>query len=643
MMKKKTFWKHVSGDRISKHKKTTQLTHTTSCHVRLNRTSLKRKNNMHRMRQIIESFFESDETSRLCPGKFDFIKRNKIKKQKRLLNDSIKNLYKVFLSRSQTKISYATFCRYRPFWVVQPSVTKRDTCLCILHTNFGLIVQKMKILGMIKEVTPQDICKTLCCPNNNKLDEKCLQRSCDNCKSFKIFVNIDNSETDDTVLYNKWVTKKVEVIIKGLPKICSKTVKDKITITKKELAQEFYLSLDLFLVHVRNIVHQQKTIQQIKANLKQDEILIHLDFSENYNCKYEQEVQSAHFGGSKPQLSLHTVVTYHKNMETNQLVKTCFCTISPVLRHDPVAIIEHLKPVINDIKTKVGTVNYIHFLSDGPSTQYRNRKMMWLTAAYLPKLIKFQILRWHFSEKGHGKGAPDGVGGCIKRTADSLVARGNDIPDFESFISCVSQNIRGIIICGLNLQNLEEIESCLPKVLPKLTGLMKTHEFIWHTSCPYIEIRELSCLQCDDNCKHYKLGTFNIKELKLILDNKRLRYSDVYSSSSCDSEKSDVELKCPENDINITRPDINDFIIVVVKGKKTTKKFVAVVEEVLEECYTIKYMKRIFGTNKFIFPEKEERYTIDCEDIFKKINQPNINNREQYVFELEPKLLEELD
>lgn len=68
------------------------------------------------------------------------------------------------------------------------------------------------------------------------------------------------------------------------------------------------------------------------------------------------------------------------------------------------------------------------------------------------------------------------------------------------------------------------------------------------------------------------------------------------------------------------------------------------VEEALEDCCAIRYMKRISKTNKFIFPEKEERYTIDYEDIVTIINnEPNINNREQYVFHLEPKLLEGLE
>ncbi|CAG9828685.1 unnamed protein product [Diabrotica balteata] len=105
-------------------------------------------------------------------------------------------------------------------------------------------------------------------------------------------------------------------------------------------------------VHSRNIIHQQRTIKAIKTNLRSDEVLIHLDFSENYNCKYNDEVQSAHFGGSKSQLSLHTVVTYYLN-EDSKLAKTSLCTISDNLRHDPIAIMGHLEPVVNELQTKL--------------------------------------------------------------------------------------------------------------------------------------------------------------------------------------------------------------------------------------------------------------------------------------------------
>jgi hypothetical protein len=44
-----------------------------------------------------------------------------------------------------------------------------------------------------------------------------------------------------------------------------------------------------------------------------------------------------------------------------------------------------------------------------------------------------------YSESGHGKGAPDGVGGCLKRYAETQVALGRDICDFKSFAECLQK------------------------------------------------------------------------------------------------------------------------------------------------------------------------------------------------------------
>ena len=37
----------------------------------------------------------------------------------------------------------------------------------------------------------------------------------------------------------------------------------------------------------------------LKENLKENECLIHVDFSENYECKMSREIQTMHFGESK--------------------------------------------------------------------------------------------------------------------------------------------------------------------------------------------------------------------------------------------------------------------------------------------------------------------------------------------------------
>lgn len=48
------------------------------------------------------------------------------------------------------------------------------------------------------------------------------------------------------------------------------------------------------------------SLQTLRENLADNECLLHVDFSENYSCKYAQEVQSVLSGGSHQQAMLHT-------------------------------------------------------------------------------------------------------------------------------------------------------------------------------------------------------------------------------------------------------------------------------------------------------------------------------------------------
>ncbi|GBL72854.1 hypothetical protein AVEN_128052-1 [Araneus ventricosus] len=44
----------------------------------------------------------------------------------------------------------------------------------------------------------------------------------------------------------------------------------------------------------------------MKSSLSQNSILLHRDFSENFNCKFAEEIQAIHFGGNRQQVTLHT-------------------------------------------------------------------------------------------------------------------------------------------------------------------------------------------------------------------------------------------------------------------------------------------------------------------------------------------------
>lgn len=80
-----------------------------------------------------------------------------------------------------------------------------------------------------------------------------------------------------------------------------------------------------FLNHVMNIKHEFKVINFLKGSLADSALFLHVDFSENYKCKYSAEPQSVHFGASRKQITLHTGVIYGKDF------KEGFCTLSPSL------------------------------------------------------------------------------------------------------------------------------------------------------------------------------------------------------------------------------------------------------------------------------------------------------------------------
>lgn len=120
--------------------------------------------------------------------------------------------------------------------------------------------------------------------------------------------------------------------------------------------------------HTFNMHHQLETFNKTKKNLQENEAITLCDWSENYACKYTEEVQAVHFGASRNQISLHTGVDYIGQKDQDNLIKIFFCTVS-----NAVAIWVHLVPILSMINNEFPQVKIFHFYSDGPISQYRNK------------------------------------------------------------------------------------------------------------------------------------------------------------------------------------------------------------------------------------------------------------------------------
>jgi hypothetical protein len=76
-------------------------------------------------------------------------------------------------------------------------------------------------------------------------------------------------------------------------------------------------------------------------------------------------------------------------------------------------------------------------VSDSPSSQYRNKFTLFLISV-LCRQMGYKSWSWLYSESGHGKGAPDGVGAAVKRQADAYVARGRSIKKASDIVDILS-------------------------------------------------------------------------------------------------------------------------------------------------------------------------------------------------------------
>ncbi|KAL4709200.1 hypothetical protein ACJJTC_008128 [Scirpophaga incertulas] len=300
--------------------------------------------------------------------------------------------------------------------------------------------------------------------------------------------------------------------------------KVKVITTKKietanplQLVKRLEHSLVGFLKHTFTIEKQYKEIKNLKDSLDIYEAVIHMDWSENYDLKYHKEVQSMHFGSNRRQVSLHTSVLYLYD-ESGTKTTQAFCTISQNVRHDAAAIWAHLKPVLDYIYHINSSIGSIHILTDSPSSQYRNKNIFWIMTRIHKDYPGFlNTLTWNYSESGHGKGAADGVGAVIKRTADSLVNLGQDIGNFDDFQRILKEHLKNIKIVVVEETKISEKSNSLPKTLPAFKGTLDVHQVLWDLFCgPDLTIRKFSCFKCKAGCacEHgAHLGFFTVPDI----------------------------------------------------------------------------------------------------------------------------------
>lgn len=511
-----TLKKVISNNVITKYRMKTKLSTVIGLKGRIRRTKSLKERKLCRLKEL-NDFMNRDDVTRASAGKKEYRTLHKKRVQVRYLLDTMKNLHTKYKSEGG-KLSYAMFTRYKPFYILCPKLVDRNTCACIKHANLSFMANKLKQLKIIESNNLAQLVSAIVCNVNNF---KCMYGECEECSKKVINYEIANRNPKDITTWKRWITKKHEFRKKENQErvtITKRTVKEEVTQTLEILLKTFCDQLRLFKKHHFNITHQYKMYRKCKDSLSQQEILLHCDFSENYVCKLGEEVQALHFGASKRQISLHTAVVYAKYQ--NELQATSFCTISPNTNHSPGAIWAHLIPILNMIKEKYPEVTTLHFYSDGPTTQYRQKKNFYMINKMIPQL-GFKKATWSFFEASHGKGAADGIGGAAKRNLDRYVSYGQDIPDAEAAFNALVKSNSKIHYFFIPHENIDSVMKDLEaNTLIPVPNTMSIHQIISIPNTDTIKFRKLSCFcKVDSDCTCFNLQEHNLKTKKKVIAN----------------------------------------------------------------------------------------------------------------------------
>ena len=191
-----------------------------------------------------------------------------------------------------------------------------------------------------------------------------------------------------------------------------------------------------------------------------------MDFSENYACIMQNEIQSAHWHHA--QVTVFTAGLWENGKFRSYVI------VSDELKHGKSQVMAFLKFLLDQIDSSIKDVK---LFSDGCAEQFKSKYVL----NQIPKKEFFnQRVMWHFFATSHGKGVVDGIGGTAKRAAFfETKAGGEHVVDAHSFARAVAKRCPAIIVRVFGKADFEmysrewEFESVKP-----IPGIRKMHCFI---------------------------------------------------------------------------------------------------------------------------------------------------------------------
>jgi hypothetical protein len=419
------------------------------------------------------------------------------------MRTAIQQAYKLYVTEQEelgTRVlSFSSFYRSLPKTVRCMKQVPYRSCLCEDCLNFSLFTDAVRGAGLtgVSRRTSDVILHTLCRPSEPVTDvtigdcsRECIFRECGNCgpeglKSHLLQCN-PNVNLDKRVVWHQWVKIiNPETLYQEYKKECFRG-------TVTQLLKQFSRKSRMMSTHMFNFKWQGNQFELAKGVLKPGEVIMVMDFAQNYEHKMALEPQGAHW--THKATTLHPVVCYYLCPECNVLRKEELIMLSDDRNHDGWAVKAFEDTAVKYLRTNGVTVTKVIQFTDNCASQYKSR-------------VPFEILsnrdyaieRNYFGAK-HGKGPGDAAIGRVKRqVADHQRTEQSNIVDTLSMFEYCDRHLsvtkfdNDCVHPSLTFFLVNNIQRTDDTIARTLYGTQQYHS-VRNTGVPgFIEVRANSC------------------------------------------------------------------------------------------------------------------------------------------------------
>lgn len=402
-------------------------------------------------------------------------------------------------------LSESSFWRLKPFFVRQATQRDLEQCCCQMCTAtkkcFRALMnyrRQQKSKELFDDLYAM-VAKTLCPkPEGDSYKSACLKRECSQCGIKMLhFTTKELNESDDKVI---WYNFEYITLPSG---------QRKMDYVKKEtcpqkLVEKFVEYLGVYPWHTFTAKWQREQWCTLIENLPQDHAALEMDFSENFSCLIQEEIQSLHW--STKQVAIHSVVIWRPALKQDKVdydhVKEHWLIVSDDLKHDYHFVHNNITLLIIPELKKLGcNITVLHERTDGCASQYKSCHAFGDISRSEAE-INVHVIR-NFSASGHGKGEVDAAAGALKTAARKAIVSGG--PD--KFVCQSASDLYNFALSHFQttgkkaklhdrrffLLDQGSVDRTLRGTYTTVKGTKKLHQICSCGINGVINVRELSC------------------------------------------------------------------------------------------------------------------------------------------------------